>query len=184
MKFFDTLEQLNEHAKCLFNLAEVEQALDVVARQLTCDLADKQPVIIGVMRGALPMMGYLLPRFSFYLEVDYVHATRYQHNLTTGELMWLHEPHIGLQGRSVLLVDDILDRGITLEAIAEKCYALGAAEVKIAVLCQKEVEGFTPAIMADYVALTVPDAYVFGYGMDYEGGWRNAPGIYELLVAE
>jgi hypoxanthine phosphoribosyltransferase len=180
MIFFNSIEQMNQHAKCLFNLAEVESALDTLVQQLTQDLADKQPVVLGVMRGALPIMGYVIPRLGFYLEVDYVHATRYQEKLTTGELLWLHEPHVDLHNRSVLLVDDILDRGITLKAIADKCYALGAKEVKIAVLCQKQIANFSPAINADYTALLVPDAYVFGYGMDYEGGWRNAPGIYEL----
>ncbi|GGY72690.1 hypoxanthine-guanine phosphoribosyltransferase [Cellvibrio zantedeschiae] len=180
MKFFSSLEQVNENAKCLFNLQEVEQALDVVVQQLTNDFANESPVVLGVMRGALPMMGYVVPRLSFYLEVDYVHATRYQENLGTRELMWLHEPHVGLKDRRVLLIDDILDRGITLKAIADKCYELGAKDVKIAVLCQKQIANFSPAISADYVALLVPDAYVFGYGMDYEGGWRNAPGIYEL----
>lgn len=184
MKFFDSMAQVHESAKCLFNLVEIEQALDQVAQQITQDLADKQPVVLGVMRGALPMIGYMIPRLSFYLEVDYVHATRYQANLSTGELLWLHEPHLDLQGRTVLLVDDILDRGITLKAIADKCYALGAKTVKIAVLCQKQIPNFIPATTADYVALVVPDAYVFGYGMDYEGGWRNAPGIYELIKEE
>jgi hypoxanthine phosphoribosyltransferase len=184
MKFFDSIEQVNESAKCLYNLAEVERALDNIAQHITQDLAGTQPVVLGVMRGALPMIGYIIPRFSFYLQVDYVHATRYQANLSAGELLWLHEPHLDLQGRTVLLVDDILDRGITLKSIADKCYALGAKTVKIAVLCQKQIASFTPAITADYVALMVPDAYVFGYGMDYEGGWRNAPGIYELIVED
>lgn len=180
MKFFNSLEQINQHATCLFNLSQIESALDVMAKELTADLAAQQPVVLGVMRGALPMMGYLIPRLKFYLEVDYVHATRYQAQLSTGELLWLHEPHINLQNRNVLLIDDILDRGITLKAIADKCYALGAKNVKIAVLCQKHIANFTPAINADYIALDVPDAYVFGYGMDYEGAWRNAPGIYAL----
>ncbi len=183
MKFFNTLEHVNENSKCLFNLSDVEQALDVVVQNITQDLADKQPVVLGVMRGALPMMGYVVPRLAFYIEVDYVHATRYQQNLSTGDLMWLHEPHVNLKDRSVLLIDDILDRGITLKAITEKCYELGAADVKIAVLCHKQIANFTPAILADYIALPVPDAYIFGYGMDYEGGWRNAPGIYELTSA-
>lgn len=184
MKFLENLEQVNENAKCLFDLAEVEQALDLVVQNLTNDLADKKPVVLGVMRGALPMMGYVVPRLGFYIEVDYVHATRYQQNLSTGDLLWLHEPHVNLNGRTVLLIDDILDRGITLKAIAEKCYELGAADVKIAVLCHKQIANFSPAIMADYIALPVPDAYIFGYGMDYEGGWRNAPGIYELNAGE
>lgn len=181
MKFFSDLEQVNQNAQCLFSLSEVERALDIVVEKLTQDLADERPVVLGVMRGALPMMGYLVPRLSFYLEVDYVHATRYQENLSTGALLWLHEPHINLQNRTVVLMDDILDRGITLKAIADKCYELGAKEVKIAVLCQKQIPAYVPPIKADYIALLVPDAYVFGYGMDYEGGWRNAPGIYELI---
>jgi len=181
MKFFHNLEYVEANSKCLFTLAEVEQGLDAIVKNITHDLKDKRPVVIGVMRGALAIMGHILPRLPFYLEVDYVHASRYQKQLTTGELLWLHEPHIPLAGRSVLLVDDILDQGITLKAISEKCYALGASEVKIAVLCKKVIAGFEPAIAADYIAMLVPDAYVFGYGMDYEGGWRNAPGIYELI---
>ncbi len=180
MRFFNSIEEVNQHAKCLFSLAEIESALDSMLQHVTQDLADKQPVVLGVMRGALPMMGYVIPRMRFYLEVDYVHATRYQQSLTTGDLLWVHEPHVDLSNRSVLLLDDILDRGVTLKAIADRCYELGAKEVKIAVLCQKQIANFSPAINADYTALFVTDAYVFGYGMDYEVVWRNAPGIYEL----
>lgn len=184
MKFFSSLEDVSTNAKCLFNLQQIERALNEIVQQLTTDFAEKHPVVLGVMRGALPMMGYIVPRLPFYLDMDYIHATRYQSNLNTGELLWLHEPHVELKNRSVLLMDDILDRGVTLKAIANKCYELGAKDVKIAVLCQKQIAGFTPAISADYIALRVPDAYVFGYGMDYEGGWRNAPGIYELTTSD
>lgn len=175
-----TLAQVEEQCPRLFTLQDIERALDGVIQQIHCDLAEKNPVVIGVMRGALPMLGYVLPRLSFHLEVDYVHATRYQNKLAGGELLWLHEPHLPLQGRNVLLIDDILDQGVTLQAISKKCYELGAVDVKIAVLCKKNIHHFEPAIAADYIALEVPDAYVFGYGMDCEGGWRNAPGIYEF----
>jgi hypoxanthine phosphoribosyltransferase len=182
MKFFESLDELHNHSKCLFTREEIEQHLASLVVQMSTDLGDKKPVVLGVMRGALACLGYLLPRLPFYLEVDYVHASRYQAQLQTGELLWVHEPHVSLQGRTVLLVDDILDQGITLKAITTKCYELGAVDVKIAVLCKKIIPNFTPAIEADYIAVTVPNAYVFGYGMDYEGGWRNAPGIYELLL--
>ncbi len=181
MKFFHDLDEVEANSRCLFTIAEIEQSLDLIINDMSADLSSKRPVVIGVMRGALAMMGYLLPRLPFYLEVDYVHASRYQKQLLPGELLWLHEPHIPLAGRSVLLVDDILDQGITLKAIAEKCFAMGAVEVKIAVLCKKIIAGFEPAIEADYIAVNVPDAYIFGYGMDYEGSWRNAPGIYKLM---
>jgi hypoxanthine phosphoribosyltransferase len=182
MKVFKTLDDMNGHSQCLFNLADTEHALNVMVQKITQDMSEKNPVVIGVMRGALAMFGYILPRLPFYLEVDYVHASRYQNQLTPGPLLWLHEPHIVLTGRCVLLIDDILDQGVTLKAISERCYELGAVEVKIAVLCKKHIQNFTPAIEADYVALNVPDAYIFGYGMDYEGGWRNAPGIYKLVI--
>ena len=181
MKFFKTLDEVNANSERLFDLNEIELALSAMVQNITKDVGDKRPVVLGVMRGALAMLGYILPRLPFYVEVDYVHASRYQNQLIPGELLWLHEPHICLTGRCVLLVDDILDQGVTLKAIAEKCYELGASEVKIAVLCKKHIENFTPAIAADYIALDVPDAYIFGYGMDYEGGWRNAPGIYKLI---
>lgn len=181
MKFFETLDEVNANSECLFNLNEIELALSVMVKNITQDMGNSHPIVLGVMRGALAMLGYILPRFSFYVEVDYVHVSRYQNQLIPGDILWLREPHISLMGRSVLLVDDILDQGVTLKAISEKCYALGASEVKIAVLCKKNIRNFTPAIAADYVALDVPDAYIFGYGMDYEGGWRNAPGIYKLV---
>jgi hypoxanthine phosphoribosyltransferase len=181
MEPFADIKMLEAGSKCLYSLEEIEFKLSGMMLSITQDMHTQKPVVIGVMRGALAMMGYMLPRFPFYIEVDYVHASRYQKNLTTGELLWLHEPHLSLKNRSVLLIDDILDQGVTLKAISEKCLALGAANVKIAVLCRKTILGFTPAIEADYVAFDVPDAYIFGYGMDFEGGWRNAPGIYALL---
>ena len=165
-------------ADCLYNQQEVETALDGIAKQITVDLSGKYPLVIGVMNGALPTLGYLLMRMPFLLEVDYLHATRYRGKLEGDDLIWKRHPDVSMEGRHVLLVDDILDRGITLAAIAEHCHKAGALDVRIAVLSEKKSALFTASIEADYVALQVPDRYVFGYGMDYEDHWRNAPGIY------
>lgn len=167
-------------AECLFSLAEIEAALSQMAAEITQDLHDCCPVIIGIMNGALPTLGFLLPRLPFLLEADYAHATRYQGLEEGSELVWKRKPELDLSGRTVLLVDDILDRGITLAAIAQYCKDAGAREVRIAVLGVKQIDGFKPLIAADYQALTFPDAYVFGFGMDYQTFWRNAPGIYAL----
>jgi len=171
-------EKVFAQAECLYTRIEVEQALDGIAQKITTDFAAKYPLILGVMNGALPTLGYLLPRLPFVLEVDYLHATRYRGQMQGSELIWKRHPEVSMEGRNVLLVDDILDRGITLAAIAEHCWAAGAADVKIAVLCEKKSIEFAPLIAADYVALQVPDRFVFGYGMDYEDHWRNAPGIF------
>ena len=126
MKFFETLNEVHANSKCLFTLAETELALNMMIQNITHDLGGKRPIVIGVMRGALATLGYMLPRLPFYVEVDYVHASRYQKQLTPSEILWFHEPHIPMAGRCVLLIDDILDQGVTLKAISEKCYALGA----------------------------------------------------------
>jgi len=174
------LETLLEQAECLFTQVQVEAALEALVPALERDYAHQRPVLLGVMNGALPTLGYLLPRLSFVLEIDYVHATRYRGEEQGGTLVWKAKPQTCLQGRHVLLVDDILDQGITLQAIRNYCLAEGAASVGILVLGEKQIPGFTAAINADYCALSFPDRYVFGYGMDYQHYWRNAPGVFAL----
>ena len=172
------LEQVYAQADCLYTLAEVEQALDKMAVQINQDLADKYPLVLGVMNGALSTLGYLLQRLPFLLEVDYLHATRYTGQLEGSDVVWKRYPEVSMKGRHILLVDDILDRGITLAAIVQHCKAAGAEDVRIAVLTEKLLTNYTPAISADYVALQVPDRYVFGYGIDFEYIWRIATGIF------
>lgn len=167
-------------AERIYSLAEVEQALTNLIPQLESDFADKNPLVLGVMNGSLPTLGFLLPRLSFLLEVDYVHATRYQGQEHTSQLLWKRKPDAEIAGRHVLLVDDILDQGITLKTIADFCLARGALSVAIFALGVKHLPDYIAPISADYVALSIPDRFVFGYGMDYQNYWRNAPGIYAL----
>lgn len=174
----EQLQQVFFDADCLYSLQDVEAALDELIAPIIQDLGDKNPLILGVMNGSLATLGYLLPRIPCLLEVDYVHATRYQGALRGDQLVWKRRPDIDLNGRHVLLVDDLLDQGITLKAIADDCLAQGAAQVKIAVLGTKKIPGYEAPIKADYSALDLPNRYVFGFGMDYHNYWRNAPGIF------
>lgn len=174
------LQNVLASAECIYSLAEVEQALAGLVPQLERDFADKNPLVLGVMNGSLPTLGFLLPRLSFLLEVDYVHATRYQGQQSGSQLLWKRRPEVALAGRHVLLVDDILDQGLTLKAIADFCVEQGAQTVAIVALGVKHLPGYAAPIRADYVALSIPDRFVFGYGMDYQNYWRNAPGIYAL----
>ena len=175
-----SLQEVLERADCLFSREQVEAALEALVPALERDFADKNPLVIAVMNGALPTAGYLLPRLGFRLEQDYIHASRYGNGLQGAELVWKVKPEAELRGRHLLLVDDVLDRGITLAAIRDYCLEQGAACVKVLVLAEKQIAGLVPPIAADYRALYLPDRFVFGYGMDYQGYWRNAPGIYAL----
>ena len=143
------------------------------------ELKDKNPVILCVMIGGLVPLGNLLLRLDFPLEVDYVHATRYRGELTGGEIHWKVKPSANLKGRTVLVVDDILDGGITLAAIIDEVKAMGAEEVFSAVLVDKFRKRVPNGLQkADFVGLEVEDHYIFGYGMDYNEYLRNAPGIF------
>lgn len=172
-------EQVYREADCLYSRAEVEAAIAGMANAITLQLSDSNPLVLCVMTGALIPMGQLLTHLDFPLQIDYVHATRYRGETCGGELHWLARPRTPLQDRVVLVVDDILDEGVTLQAILEELRAQGARAVYSAVLVEKE-HTRKNGLQADFVGLTVPDRYVFGYGMDYKDYLRNAPGIYAV----
>ncbi|MFA6302957.1 MAG: hypoxanthine-guanine phosphoribosyltransferase [Legionella sp.] len=174
-----TIKSVYENSTCLYTTDEVEAALDRMAKEIHEKLADQNPVLICVMVGGLVPLGNLLPRLDFPLEVDYVHATRYRGAITGGEIHWKVKPSTNLIGRTVLVVDDILDGGVTLAAIIEELKGLGASQVYCAVLVDKYRKRVANGLQkADFVGLEVEDHYIFGYGMDYNEYLRNAPGIF------
>ncbi|HLQ24507.1 MAG TPA: hypoxanthine-guanine phosphoribosyltransferase [Acidiferrobacterales bacterium] len=168
-----------QQADCLYQTPEVEAALGVMARAITQKLAGVDPVVVCVMNGGLIPFGQLLPRLHFPLQTDYIHVTRYGRGLSGGELRWIAYPSIAVQDRAVLLIDDILDEGTTLAAIEEYFHSQGARAVHKAVLVNKQ-RPRRKSITVEFVGLQVPDRYIFGYGMDYKGYLRNAPGIYAV----
>ena len=174
-----TMRDLMDNADCLITQQEVERALDRMAEEITASLGDKLPVFYCVMNGGLITTGHLLTRLGFPLEVDYLHATRYRGGIRGGELFWRVSPEVPMADRHVVIVDDILDEGTTLAAILDYCREAGAASISTAVLVDKRHDRKAmPGLKADYSSLEVEDRYVFGFGMDYKGYWRNAPGIF------
>jgi len=157
----------------------VQAALQRVAGEIAATLSDKNPLVLCVMTGGLIFSGQLLPKLDFPLEFDYLHVTRYGQDTQGGKLSWRSAPWTTVKGRVVLVVDDILDEGLTLAAVCESIKRLGAAEVKTAVFVEKE-NGKQKPIRADFVGLTVPDRFVFGFGMDVSGAWRHLPAIYAM----
>lgn len=172
-------QQVYDEADCLFDRSAVEAAITQMAVAITTEMGDKNPLILSVMSGAMIPAGILLSHLNFPLHTDYIHATRYRGETSGGELDWRVTPRYSLEGRVVLIIDDILDEGLTLQAIIESCRAQGAAAVYSAVLVKK-LHDRNVGIEADFVGLEVEDRYVFGYGMDYKEYWRNAPGIYAV----
>lgn len=175
----DHIRKVRAEADCLYTKVETEAALDKIAAAITAKHKDSNPLIVCVMNGGLIVTGGLLLRLDFPLEQDYMHATRYRGETRGGELNWVVELRHELKDRVVLIVDDILDEGYTLAAIVDHCRNNGARSVETVVLVEKLHER-KQGIKADYVGLRTVDRYLFGYGMDYKGFLRNAPGIYAV----
>lgn len=177
--YLEESQQVMKEADLLCSPEQIAAALDRMAVQIKQQLGEQNPLVLCVMTGGVVPTGMLLPRLDFPLTLDYIHATRYGHNTQGGELEWIVRPSKPLKDRVVLLIDDILDEGLTLEAIIHDCKNAGAKAVYSAVLVEK-IRQRPTAIKADFVGVDVEDRYLFGYGMDYKGYLRNAAGIFAV----
>ncbi len=164
----------------VFSNSEIVSALDSLADKLNQQLSNETPIVLCVMQGGLVFSGQLIPKLSCMLEIDYIHATRYNNETEGGLLQWKSHPVANLSNRTVLILDDILDEGITLQSIIEYCEAQGANKVISAVLLQKNHDRCVDTNITENIALTVEDDYVFGFGMDYNGQYRQLDAIYKL----
>ena len=181
MNSIDEIQNVFKKTNCLYNMDQLNAALDKMAQDITHKLKDKNPLILCVMIGALIPAGHLLTRLHFPLEVDYIHATRYRGTTRGGDLHWLVEPRQSLKDRSVLIMDDVMDGGLTLAAIIDYCNQLGAKAVYTAVMVNKIREreknvNFEP----DFIGVHAENHYLVGFGLDYEEYLRNAPGVYAV----
>lgn len=175
------LDAVVKRSTCLYSADEVHQALDRMASDITKNLEYSNPLILTVMTGALITTGHLVTRLHFPLEIDYIHVTRYQGTTRGGDLHWLVEPRQKIKDRTVLVVDDIMDGGLTLAAIIDYCKQEQAKAVYTAVLVSKNRKrepgvNFEP----NFVGVTTEDKYLFGFGLDYHEYLRNVPGIYAV----
>jgi hypoxanthine phosphoribosyltransferase len=175
------MQDIIDSLECIYNLADIEKALDTMAKDITVKLKDTNPIVVCVMTGALIPMGHLLTRLNFPLETDYIHATRYRGSTRGGDLHWLVEPRRELKDRTILIVDDIMDGGLTLSAIIDYCKQAGAEAVYTAVMVNKQRTreagvDFEP----DFSGLKTEDRFLVGFGLDYDEYLRNLPGIYAV----
>ena len=175
---------LLEQSRVLYTREEVMASVDRLAHQINRFYADESIVLLSVMTGAMLPTAWLATRLQMPVQMDFVHATRYQSGLYGAELEYRVPPRFKLKGRKVLVVDDIFDEGDTLAAIKGSCEQRKAESVHLAVLVRKMHDRGLPRDYVDFVGLDVPDVYIFGCGMDAYEEWRHLDHIRVLQEQE
>lgn len=179
----DRARALLKNAEELFDKDSVQAAVSRMADALNDRFGDPSkkefPLVLGVMGGAVVFTGNILPQLNFPLEFDYIHVSRYGDDDQGGKVVWKVVPRPTVSGRTVIVLDDILDEGETLAHVKERLLEMGAKEVIIAVFCDKDI-GKTKPVKADLIGITIPNRFVVGFGMDAYGYWRNLPGLWAL----
>lgn len=168
-----------QHAELICSEQEVQAAVARIAAEINAALSESHPLVLSVMGGAVIFTGQLLPQLNFPLDFDYVHVSRYGDAKQGGVLRWRVEPGESVRGRTVLVLDDILDEGETLAAIQARVKELGATACHSAVFAEK-MTGRPKAARADFTGVSLPDRFIFGFGMDLHGAWRNLPAVYAV----
>jgi hypoxanthine phosphoribosyltransferase len=175
----DQALELLERADPVCTADEARAAVARVAGEITARLGAEFPMVLAIMGGAVVFTGQLLPLLDFPLEFGAIQVTRYGNTTAGRDIEWRLAPGDEVRGRTVLVLDDILDEGVTLAAVRARLLGMGAARVLTAVFADKDT-GRAKPIAADFVGVRVPDRYVFGFGMDAYGLWRNLPGVHAL----
>ena len=152
-----------------------------MGRVLTKHYAGESPLFLGIMNGALFFLADLLRAADLDSEVTCVRLASYAGSESTGKMRGLEAMGDSFKGRKVVIVDDIFDTGFTLASIIKRLHELGAADVKVCVLLQKKRPKQMP-VKVDWVGFKIPDAFVVGYGLDYNGRYRGLKQIRELQM--
>jgi hypoxanthine phosphoribosyltransferase len=172
--------EARKSARRICTSRDIAAALRRMADAIRADLCRANPVLLAVMHGGVYTAVELSRRLGFPHEFDYVHVTRYGGGLKGGKVEWRVPASARLAGRTVLVVDDVLDRGHTLRALSAELSRIGVASQRTAVLVVKRVARSRRRPKVDYAGIEVDDVYVFGCGMDYRGYWRDLPALYAL----
>ena len=158
---------------------EIEFAISNLAKQMDDDFFDETPIFIGVLNGSFMVMADLMKHYRGMCEVSFVKVSSYQGTESTNSVKQLIGLNENLEGRTVVIVEDIIDTGNTLEELKNIFKDKNLKHLKIAALFFKP-EAYKKDIKIDYVGIRIPSKFIVGYGLDYDGLGRNLPDVYQL----
>ncbi|MGG0657420.1 hypoxanthine phosphoribosyltransferase [Rummeliibacillus pycnus] len=169
--------------KVLISEEELQNKINELGESLTAEYQDKFPLLIGVLKGAMPFMADLMKRIDSYVEIDFMDVTSYGNaTVSSGEVKIVKDLNTSVEGRDIIIIEDIIDSGLTLSYLVDLFKYRKAKSIKIVTLLDKP-SGRKVDLQADYVGFEVPDAFVVGYGLDYAEKYRNLPYIGVLKPA-
>ena len=174
MEFF---QSILKESSVLYSNREIHLAIKNIAEEINQDIQSDILYVLTVMNGGLFFSAHLIPLLKHTIYHDYIHATRYGNKVHGGLIHWIKEPEDVIKGKNILIVDDILDEGITLSEIISKCKKMGANNIFYTVLFNKLIDK-EKSIFPVYHALNVPNKFVFGFGLDYNGFGRALPDLH------
>jgi hypoxanthine phosphoribosyltransferase len=168
----------------LFSLSipesEIRKAVKAVANQINTDLSGSNPLFICVLNGAFMFAADLMKEISFPCEITFIKLSSYEGLYTSGSVKEIIGLNESVVGRNVVVVEDIVDTGITMERILESLLAKGAKDIHVATFLQKP-DALQRDIKIDYIAMKIPNDFIVGYGLDYDGYGRNLKDIYTVV---
>ena len=169
------------HLKLLKTHAQMQQIIQSLAQEMSLVLADCNPIMLSVLHGSLIFAGQLLVHLQFPLQQDYMQVKSYHGKTHSHDFQWVALPSFSLAGRTVVILEDILDSGTTLAKVRQYCIEQGAKKVYTVAMLDKQVARAPDGLKsADFVGITIPNLFVVGYGLDYQQYWRNLDGVYYL----
>ena len=173
------MEELHPDVKGI--LRGEDEIRDIVARmgeEITRDYGDKNPLVVAVLRGAVVFMADLMRAIDCPIGIDFMAVSSYGDGAkSSGVVRIVKDLDTKIEGRDVLIVEDILDSGLTLSYLIDLLKGRGPASVEVAAFLVKDVPGNTPAVKPRYVGAHVPDEFIVGYGLDFAERYRNLPYI-------
>ena len=163
--------------KVLVTEEQIQEKIKELATILSEEYKNRFPLVVGVLKGATPFMSDLLKRMNIYLEMDFMDVSSYgKSTVSSGEVKIIKDLDTSVEGRDILIIEDIIDSGLTLSYLVELLHYRKAKSVKIVTLLDKPARR-KAKIKADYIGFKVPDEFVVGYGLDFAEKYRNLPYI-------
>lgn len=169
----------DKYFKSFIEAKELDFAVANLAKQINDDFQDEVPVFVGVLNGAFMFLSDLMKHYESPCEVSFVKLASYEGTQSASEVKQLIGLNQNLEGRSVIIVEDIVDTGNTVEELKNIFKQQKVKHLKIATLFFKP-EAYTKAIKLDYVGIRIPNKFIVGYGLDYDGLGRNLKEVYQL----